>query len=72
MKKLTLDLPEELIADLGYVKIYLNGLSELLRKYPHSISGDQQRFYINRSTELINKTSCGIGSALKLKRQESK
>ena len=50
-------LDEESVADLGYVKIYLNKLSDLMRRFPDAISGEEQRIYVQRSTELINKVS---------------
>ena len=67
-KKLTL--PDECIADLGYVKMYLNELSNLMQRYPDSITGQQQRFYIKQATELINKASVGIGNAMNGKYDE--
>jgi len=67
-KKMTLELSEELIADIGFAKIYIEKLMELKRNYPHSIQGDQQNFYINRADELLQKASSGIGVAIKNKK----
>jgi hypothetical protein len=69
-RKMTLELSEELIADLGYVKMYINSLYELKQKYPHSVLGEQQCLYIDNAYSLINKASQGIGAAIK--KQEKK
>jgi len=60
-----LDLSEELIADIGYVKEYLAALADLKRRYAHTITGAEQRHYIDRSHELIEKISKGIDYAIK-------
>ena len=70
MKTITITVSEELIADLGYVKMYLNSLHELKQKYPHSITGEQQRIYIDNAHSLMNRASQGIGAAIK--KQEKK
>lgn len=66
-KKITLELSEELIADLGYAKQYAVALEKLLKDYPHTIQGDQQRIYVKNISELLQKASKGIGFALKNK-----
>lgn len=65
MKTITLELPEELIADLGYAKLYAQKLQELKRKYPQIISGIEQRTYVDRNVELLEKVSLGLEFALK-------
>ena len=40
-------------------------LNELMQKYPHSIEGTEQRYYIKGAYDLISKVSQGIDFRLK-------
>jgi hypothetical protein len=59
--KVSISVSEELLADLGYVKMYLKKMEEIRTKYPHTIQGPEQIFYLQKANELMEKASIKIG-----------
>lgn len=64
-KTITLEIPVDLLGDIEVVKHNAANLEELMRKYPHTITGDVQRIYVKNNNVLLNKISKGLTLARK-------
>lgn len=62
-KKITLDLPVDLIADIEVAKENSKNLEDLLIRYPHTITGEVQRILIQNNSKLLSKISSGLKAA---------